>query len=310
MSKYEFNKDLKCFAWFKPPLNRFAVWLARVFWWIVPKGKRLKSIKRTKIKLQNTYDGGSFKAILFERKQKRQKNKNFSAADKKEPCLIYFHGGAFVFDAIWYHFNTVQQYVLRADCKVFFVRYRLAPRYKHPCSENDCLCAVEYVVKNAEKLGVDAQRIAVGGDSAGGFLAMRSTERAVESNICKPKLLMLIYPVIDTDTDSCSMREFTDTPVWNSVCNKKMWELFAPSGQVESPADWQGFADIDFVYVETAEFDCLRDRAVSFAKNLRDMGGNVLLNETKGTMHGYDGVTKSPVARSSLDLRCVLIKKL
>ena len=309
MSKYDINKDFRCFAWFKPPLNRFVVWLARVFWWIVPKGKRLNSVKRTKITLQNPYDGGTFKAILFERKQKQLKNKKKNNNDKKEPCFIYFHGGAFVFDAIWYHFNIAQQYVLRANCKVFFVRYRLAPKYKRPCSENDCAFSIEYVVKNAEKLGIDAQRLAVGGDSAGGFLAMRATIRAVENNICKPKLLMLIYPVIDADVDNYSMREFTDTPVWNSVCNQKMWRLFAPDTVVDSPVNWRGFADIDFVYVETAEFDCLRDRALFFAKNVKNLGGNVLLNETKGTIHGYDGVTKSSVTQSSIDLRCEFIKR-
>ena len=300
--KYSINKDFKCFAWFKPPLNKFVVWLARIFWWIVPKGKRDRSVSRTKIKLKNPYDGGKFDLLIFEPKKTEFSN-------KKLPCLIYFHGGAFVFGAIWYHFHVVQRYAKEANCKVAFVSYRLAPKYQYPTGAEDCVFASEYILANADVLGIDKGKIAVGGDSAGGFLSLYTTKRLVETKKATPKVLMLVYPVID-QTDCPSLRDFVDTPMWNARLNAKMWKLFAPCGVEEFPSDWDGFVCVKDIYVETAEFDCLRDGAKIFADKMLQKGANVRYVATKGTIHAYDGVYGSKITQQSMQNRIELLKNM
>ena len=97
----------------------------------------------------------------------------FSPSSKEDqmPCLVYFHGGGFLIPAAPYHWKLANLYALKTPCKVVFVDYRLAPQYPFPTGLMDCYSALQWVDKNAVLLGIDRNRIAIGGDSAGGNLA-------------------------------------------------------------------------------------------------------------------------------------------
>ena len=135
MNKYPIDKDFKSLAKFKPPLNYLCIFFSRVFWWLVPKGKKNPLVKTTKIKMINPMDGGKFTILLFEKNTKRKnaKDKNQRSENdlqQESPCLVYYHGGAFVFGPIWAHYNNACDYVLQTGAKVALVRYRLAPKHK------------------------------------------------------------------------------------------------------------------------------------------------------------------------------------
>ena len=86
-----------------------------------------------------------------------------------------------------------------------------------------------------------------------------------------------------------SMKKFTDTPVWNSILNKKMWDLYLGDNETYiSPGEMEDVSFMPKTYIETAEFDCLHDEAIEFAEKLKKENIDVIINETKGTIHGFD----------------------
>ena len=320
MKKYAIAKDFKILCGYKPPINKFIAWLGRTFWWLVPKGKKDKAVESKKIVLKSTKDGAKFFALLFQSASKTRgkgaklksgkKSQNDTVdVNKKTSCLIYFHGGAFVFGPIWAHYRNAQRCVKETGCKVFFVRYRLAPRYPYPKGTEDCEQACRYLLDHADEFGVDKDRIAVGGDSAGGFMATWVARYMAQSLNILPKMLMLLYPVISPDENYPSMQEFEDAPVWNTRANKKMWKLFAQGKDVDCHWDCGRFAKIPAVYVETAQFDCLRDPAKDFAEKIRQKGGCVVLNQTVGTPHGYDVIGKSKVTEDNIKKRMQALRE-
>lgn len=298
-TKYDIDTDFKKIRWFKPPLNFFTVFLARVFWWLLPKGKKRADVKEKKLTVKSA-DGKKIKVIFYESK---------GGSDKKQPCLVYFHGGAFVYPAIWHHYRCARLYAANG-VKVALVDYRLAPRFKYPMGADDCFAAYEYVVDNADSLGVRADGLILGGDSAGGFFVLTTLKRAFDAGLPLPKALMMIYPVVDSDTDNYSMSHYDDVPIWNSRANAKMWKYFSEGYCPVSPFDWTCYRSVKHVYVETAEYDCLRDRAIEFATKLKGECDDVVLHCTKGTVHGYDAVFDSEITRESVLKRLDLLKKI
>jgi len=232
------------------------------------------------------------------------------------PCLIYIHGGGFVLAAAGYHYKNAMRYAKEVGCRVLFVNYRLAPKYAHPVFFEDCYSAMCYAYDNAEMLGIDRERIGIGGDSAGSTLAvgvcMMARERA---HPIKFAFQMLPYPFLDARNSSESARKFTNTPMWNSTLSERI----APMTRVDrgrpdyfwySPVEAESFDRLPPAYIETAEFDCLHDDGILYAKKLRDAGIEVTLNETRGTMHGFDIVQKAEITKAALKSRIEFMKSL
>ena len=228
------------------------------------------------------------------------------------PCLVYFHGGGFVLPAAPYHYNNCRKYATFANCKVLFVDYPLAPKNKHPVPMNACFEAYKWVVDNADAIGVDRSRIAVGGDSAGGAFSSVITLLAVDQNIQKPCGQMLIYPAVMMDKKTESMEKFTDTPLCNSRDCKKYEKLYFARPEDKNDKFVANMNDRDFAvfppsYIETAEFDCLRDNGVLYAEKLKHANVDTEINFTLGTIHGYDMVENSPITQKSLEKRILFL---
>ncbi|MCI9111445.1 MAG: alpha/beta hydrolase [Eubacterium sp.] len=235
--------------------------------------------------------------------------------DEHAPLLVYFHGGAFSYKAAPYHFRLVKDYSVKAKCKVLMIDYRLAPKYKYPIPVKDCYISLEYAVNNASVLGIDKSRIAVGGDSAGGSLAASVALLARDRGLINLCGQMLIYPVLDKRINSASMKRFTDTPVWNSTLTKKMMPIYFPTLDVElaeyaSVVEVENLCNLPSTYIETAEFDCLHDDGINYAKRLNDSAVDVELYETKGTMHGFDIAGKSSITAESMEKRIRFLKRI
>lgn len=229
-------------------------------------------------------------------------------AAKKIPCLLYFHGGGFGYEAAPYHKVLSAIYAKHANCAVIMPNYRLLPAYPFPAAKNDALNSYKWVLQNARRLNIDINRIAVGGDSAGCVLA---------AHICRsepaPCFQMLIYPVADAKMSTRSMRRFTDTPLWNSTNNRKMWSAYLNGSGVPlseiSPLQMKLGNFVPNAYIETAEFDCLHDEGILYARKLRRSGSFVELNETRGTFHGYDIVLGSPVTKKNVSRRIKALRR-
>ena len=233
----------------------------------------------------------------------------FSPRDSgaKLPALVYVHGGAFVYKAASYQKRLAIIYAMKTGCKVFFPHYHLAPKFPYPAAYEDVLSVYRYVLSHADELGIDKERVGIAGDSAGASVAALVCNRWEEERITIPCLQMLVYPVTDARMETDSMARYTDTPQWNSQTNERMWayycgddsELRDLASPMHCPLPWK----IPDTYIETAQFDCLHDEGVGYAKKLAEAGAVVELNETEGTYHGYDAETDAQIVIRNINRR-------
>ena len=290
-TRYPVDRSFGIFSRFSPPFGRGIFVLARAALSLVPKGNRGVSVRRVTV-------AGKVPVRAFLISPKGEK--------RKLPCLVYFHGGGFVFKAARYHYRNAAAYA-RTGCRVLLVDYRLAPKYAYPVPNEDCFAAYAWAAEHAAELAIDPARLAVGGDSAGGCLAADVIFRAHRAGLPAPRFFMLVYPVLDRRMQMQSMQAFSDTPMWNARLNKKMWQYYLADGQYRSPAEEGDFSFFPPTYLETAEYDCLHDEGVAFAEKLREQHVPVTVRETSGTMHGYDIVRRSAITQESIMARCVAL---
>lgn len=233
---------------------------------------------------------------------------------KNAPCLVYYHGGGFVFPASPHHYSLAKEYAQRAHCKVLFADYRLAPKYPFPIAPEDCYAAYSWVLSNAGELAVDPARVAVSGDSAGGQLATVVCLMARDRGQAIPCGQMLIYPAAG-DVETESVKKYTDTPMCNSRDMEKYGKIYRSDPSVgenvyASPIEAETLEGLPTAYIETAEFDCLRDGGILYADRLRQFGVSTELYNTEGTMHGFDIVLNSPIVRACVDRRLEFLKQI
>lgn len=217
-------------------------------------------------------------------------------ADEKTPVLFYLHGGGFGYIASPFHKKLAAVYAKKANCRVVCPDYRLLPKHPYPAAKNDCLAAYRDTVKKYPNA-----KIAVGGDSAGGALSIYTVNAAEKT----PCLQLLLYPVCDPKQGTPSMKEFTDTPFWNSKNNEIMWRIYAGEHSFDEVSPLEGALPekIAPAYIELAQFDCLHDEGAAYAEKLRNAGGQVTLTETKGTVHGYDIALGTKIVEKYVALR-------
>lgn len=230
------------------------------------------------------------------------------------PALLYYHGGAFALTYGGIHLENAAAYALGSGCVTVFVDYRLGPKYPFPHGFNDCYRALEWTVERAGELGIDPQRIAVAGDSAGGALAVAVAQKARDSGLASLCGQMLIYPVIDNESRTASAVEFLDTPMWTRLSNRRMWEMYLRDYPAELPPyavpGRGGVQGLPATYIETAEYDPLRDEAIEFAEALRgQVDAPVIINATQGTVHGYDAVRGSTLVEESMRQRIAFLQR-
>jgi acetyl esterase/lipase len=224
------------------------------------------------------------------------------------PALVYFHGGAFVMEGAPAHVENAVRYAREVGCTVIFVDYRLAPRHVFPAGFNDCYAALKWAIANAGTLGIDANRVAIGGDSAGGNLAVSVAQRAAFEDGIALKGLLLLYPAVDLVCDRPSMTLFRDVPPFKGLSAAGVAQLYlghapaAPLPRYASPAEGPR-RGLPPTYVELPQFDPLHDQGAAYAQALRDDGVEVELNEVAGGIHGFDlmaprcSLTQQAIAR-------------
>lgn len=153
------------------------------------------------------------------------------------PCLVYFHGGGFCFADAPYIHRIVAEYAQAASCAVAFVRYRTSDVHPFPTPFLDCREGLRFVRDHAAALGLDRARIGVGGDSAGGALAVACALWARDEGGIPLACQLLAYPVLDARMQTTSMRRFVDAPLWNARLNRRMWEIYLRRNDHSAIAD-------------------------------------------------------------------------
>ncbi|MBR5547937.1 MAG: alpha/beta hydrolase [Clostridia bacterium] len=305
MAKYPISKEFFPFNLFAPPMSKKFVLMAQKYMktpGLLWKDPELDVQTRT----IHGYQGGEIELYIITPKDLLA----------PAPCLVNFHGGGFVFEGYNSHYQMAMTYAKEGRCKVVYVRYRLAPAYPFPVPQEDCYAALCWIHAHAAELSIDPDRIAVGGDSAGGTLSVVSCLMARDRGAAvKPLFQLLVYPWLDGRNVSDSYRKYTDTPMWNSTLSKKVGPIINPDPESiplawRSPVEAESHADLPSAYIEVAEFDCLHDDGVLYAKLLRKNGIPVEFHESKGTMHGFDTVFKAPTSQAMLKKRTAYIRRM
>ncbi len=208
------------------------------------------------------------------------------------PAVLYCHGGAFVLGNLDTDHVQCVEMAKRAQCTVISVDYRLAPEHPYPAAADDVLEVLHWVADSADMLGIDADRLAVAGSSAGGALAAQLAQRAADG-LAPPVIFQLLHqPVLD-DRPMPSKQEFQTTPGFDGPAVEAMWRHYlddesVPAGAVPGRAD--ELTGLAAALITCSELDPLRDEAVDYALRLMWAGVATELHVYPGTCHGFDSL--------------------
>ena len=209
------------------------------------------------------------------------------------PVLVFFHGGGWVVCDIETHDPVCRSLAHAAECIVVSVDYRLAPEHKFPAAADDCYAATQWVMNNSTLINGGPDRVAVGGDSAGGNLAavvaLMARDRAGPALVFQ----LLVYPVTDYYTAGTpSYQENADGYFLTRDDMVWFWNHYL-NGEADAanpyacPLRAASLAGLPSALVITAEFDPLRDEGEMYAARLRESGVAAALVRYDGMIHGF-----------------------
>ena len=238
--------------------------------------------------------------------------------DKKNlPAMIFYHGGGWVMGTLDSYEQFCRSMANKLEAVVIAVNYQKAPEHPFPTPFNDCYATLKWVVANADQLGIDRQKIGVGGDSAGGNLAAAVAYKNRDENFCNLAFQLLIYPctIDDLNTES-AIKNATgygltrDVMIWfinQYVVNKD--DLKNPYA---FPGNGNDFKGLPPAMVLTASYDVLQDDGIAYANKLRNAGVKVVHRNYEDANHGcviYAGISdysEEIQAEISMDVKGLL----
>jgi len=215
-----------------------------------------------------------------------------AAADAKLPVLVYYHGGGWTIGDLDTHDVLCRELANAAGCAVVSVDYRMGPENRFPAAVDDSIAAAYWVARNADSLGVDASRLAVGGDSAGGNLAAVVAIAARDAADLPIAMQLLIYPATDQRRVAPS---YTTNANYFPLTRDTM--DYFHDNYIGDPAfdlDWRAspllrddLSNLPSALVLTAGFDPLRDEGLQYAQRLSEAGNRATLVNFERQVHGF-----------------------
>jgi acetyl esterase len=212
--------------------------------------------------------------------------------DDAAPTLMFFHGGGMVYGGLRSHDAAARFLAEQSGVQVLAVDYRLAPEHPFPAGVEDAAAAYAWLVAHADRVGADRARLAVGGDSAGGYLAATTAVRAAADGLpCAFQLL--VYPVADFAELSASRQAFAEGFYLTQRFIDQAAEAYFPGGVGARDPDGSVLLRTSFpaglapAYVVTAGFDPLRDEGEAYAQLLAEHGVEVEHRRHPGMIHGF-----------------------
>ena len=208
------------------------------------------------------------------------------------PGLVFFHGGGWVIGDLDSHDVVCRKLADEGELMVVSVDYRLAPEHKFPAAVDDAIASTKWIADNSRQLGIDASRLMVGGDSAGGNLAAVVAISARDGNGPDIAGQLLIYPAIDFAMTHPSHKEpETSILLTHSVILWFRDHYLSGAADVgdwrASPARAKTLIGLPRAYVLTAGADPLRDEGDEYARRLKEAGVAVTHRTFPGQFHGF-----------------------
>lgn len=215
-----------------------------------------------------------------------------AAPGERLPVLVYFHGGGWTIGDLDTHDVPCREFANLARCAVVSVDYRLAPEHKFPAAFDDAVAATHWVCAEGARLGLDVDRLAVGGDSAGGNLAAAVAIQFRDTWAPRIAMQTLFYPATDMAADTPSHAAFADGYLLtrDAILWFKGNYLRGPEDEADwraSPLRAEDLSNLPPAYVITAGFDPLRDEGRAYAERLRAAGVKTVYECFEGQIHGF-----------------------
>jgi acetyl esterase len=212
--------------------------------------------------------------------------------DRPLPTMVYFHGGGWVWASVDTHDRLVREYCAAGEVSAVSVDYALSPEAKFPQALEECVAALRWVAAHGAEWGLDTTRLLVGGDSAGGNLALATALLARDTGGPELRGVLTAYPVSDSALDTPSYEEFGSGAY--GLSKERMafyWSVYVPHAAdrlhpLAAPlrADLRGLPP---VLVHLAELDVLRSEGEALVGRLREAGVGVETEIFPGVVHGF-----------------------
>jgi acetyl esterase/lipase len=225
------------------------------------------------------------------------------------PLLYYMHGGGMISGNAWSVLPRVlREWALPLGLAVVSVEYRLAPRARYLEPVEDCHAGLVWALSHADELGIDPERVILGGKSAGGGLAASLALLSRDRGGPRPIGQLLLSPMLDDRGDTCSAHQLAGVDPWDRVSNETAWRALL--GERYGTADVSPYVaaaratdltGLPPAYLDVGSAETFRDEAVGYADEIWRAGGEAELHVWPGAFHGFD--TVAPQATLSQDAR-------
>ncbi|WP_441248749.1 alpha/beta hydrolase [Kitasatospora sp. McL0602] len=225
------------------------------------------------------------------------------------PLLYYLHGGGMIMGNAWSVLpQLLREWALPLELAVISVEYRLAPQAQYPGPVEDCYAGFTWAAEHAARLGIDPDRILLGGKSAGGGLAAALALLTRDRGGPVPIGQLLLCPMLDDRGTTFSSRQMTGLDTWDSTSNATAWQALlgdrygaADLPPYAAPARATDLAGLPPAYIDVGSAETFRDEDVAYANAIWQAGGEAELHVWPGAFHGFD--TFAPQAALSQDAR-------
>ena len=207
------------------------------------------------------------------------------------PLLTWFHGGGWVLGSAEQATKICRTLMHHSKAAILNVDYRLAPEHPYPAAVEDCFDAVRWITEHAASLGIDPQRIGVGGSSAGANLAAACTLAARDGALPKLHMQCLLYPVLDADFETPSYHAYATGLVLERDAMMWFWDQYCPDLDQRSewkaaPARAERLTGLCPTHLVIAEHDVLCSENEHFAQRLMQEGVPLTTQWLHGAIHG------------------------
>jgi acetyl esterase len=269
-----------------PPLESFTPQELRAL-----RAKMAETPAELQVNISNV-DDFYLKGSLGPIKVRKYSNNLSKEPDKKNPLIIYFHGGGFVMGDLESHDLVCRHLCKETEATIIAVDYKLAPENKFPASITDTKDAIVEIIKDADNLQIDKEKVILCGDSAGGALAAVGTIMSRDKIVPKIHGQILVYPWVDLTMCRKSM----DIDIEGMILNKDTIKYFADHylNSYEEQVDWRAspiltpdLSNLPPTYIFGAGLDPLVDEGDAYKRRLLSFGNEVHYRLFPGQMHAF-----------------------
>lgn len=258
-------------------------------------GRTLQVMRRMITRPSTIADGVEMRTLTARANGSERRVLVYERPDRVRPsgALLWIHGGGYVMGTPEVENEVCSRIALELGVLVVNVSYRLAPEHPFPAGLDDCYTALAWLHEQVDELGIDPDRVAIGGASAGGGMAASLAQMAHDRGGPAVSFQLLVYPMLDDRT----VQRPVDALVWNNRSNAFAWDAYLghPAGQPDErpwavPARRADLAGLPPAWIGVGDIDLFHDEDVEYTRRLQEAGVHCELHVEPGMYHGADAI--------------------